>query len=51
MKLIRQTRHSLTVILLIAPLLALGACASKKSLEGGASDNGGGALMRLGLPF
>ena len=47
----RQTLRYLALAVLIAPLLALNGCASKKSLDGGASDGGGGALFRLGLPF
>jgi len=33
-------------------LLALAGCAAKKSVEGGAADNdGGGGMVRIGLPF
>ena len=47
----RQTLRYLALAVLITPLLALNGCASKKSLDGGASDSGGGALFQLGLPF
>ena len=31
--------------------LTLGACDSTRKVEGGASDNGGGGRVKLGLPF
>lgn len=47
----RQAMRYLALAAFIAPLLAMSGCASKKSLDGGASDNGGGAEFHLGLPF
>jgi hypothetical protein len=38
-------------MLALCLLLAASGCASKKSVEGGASDGGAGGLFRLGLPF
>jgi hypothetical protein len=33
-------------------LLVLAGCAAKKSVEGGAADgDGGGGILRIGLPF
>jgi hypothetical protein len=52
MRNIRQRRGTtvprLAVVFL---LLALGACQSTHKVEGGASDNGGGGLIKLGLLF
>ena len=48
--LVRMMRAvALTLLLLV--LLGTGACAHRNSVEGGASDGGAGAQIKLGLPF
>jgi hypothetical protein len=43
--------RTLLVALLLPLLLAIAACATRNTVQGGATDNGGAARVKIGIPF
>jgi hypothetical protein len=46
-----MTMRALVLALLLPLLLANAACATRNSIQGGATDDGGVARVKIGIPF
>jgi hypothetical protein len=51
MRTTRRPRLFLIRLVALSLALTLAACEATHKVEGGASDNGGGGRIKLGLPF